>query len=93
MSHFVIVETKDGQVLFVRGGSVVRSEAGGLLGFQVMKLTRSKSHARLFSTAEAEDAASAINLALDIGFYSSMKLSYARVGAPRRANGRVHRCA
>ena len=90
MSHFVIVETKDGQVLFVRGGSVVRSEAGGLLGFQVMKLTRSKSHARLFSTAEADEVASAINLALDVGFYSAMKLSYARVGVPRRVRKQPH---
>ena len=91
MSHFVIVETKDGQLLFVRGGSVARSWDGGLLGFQVMKLTRSKSHSRLFSTAEAEEVASAINLALDIGFYSSMKLSFAWVGVPRRVTARMAR--
>lgn len=77
----VVVERKDGEVLYVRSGEIGKAWDGSSLGFQFLKLTKSKSHARYFQPIEAEDVASAINRSLDIGFYSSLGLSYARVGA------------
>lgn len=74
----VVVQKRDGSVAYVLSGDVSRdTERKRVNGFECLRLTSSKRHARRYATVlDAEEAASGINQAVGIGYYRDVHFAY-----------------